>query len=56
MPFSWYEPMWLESLGFAELDRGWQMVEEVRLTSTVATFRATAPAGCCRPTPSVPRE
>jgi hypothetical protein len=28
VPFSWYEPMWLESLGFAEHDQGWRMVEE----------------------------
>ena len=28
VPFSWYEPMWLESLGFAEKGQGWKMVEE----------------------------
>ena len=28
VPFSWYEPMWLESLGFAEKGQGWRMVEE----------------------------
>ncbi len=28
VPFSWYEPMWLESLGFAERDEGWRMVED----------------------------
>ena len=28
VPFSWYEPMWLESLGFAEEGQGWRMVEE----------------------------
>jgi acetyl-CoA C-acetyltransferase len=28
VPFSWYEPMWLESLGFAELDHGWRLVED----------------------------
>jgi acetyl-CoA C-acetyltransferase len=28
VPFSWYEPMWLESLGFAELGEGWKMVEQ----------------------------
>ena len=28
VPFSWYEPMWLESLGFAEPDNGWRMVED----------------------------
>ena len=28
VPFSWYEPMWLESLGFAEVNLGWKMTEE----------------------------
>jgi acetyl-CoA C-acetyltransferase len=28
VPFSWYEPMWLESLGFAEIGQGWKMTEE----------------------------
>ncbi len=28
VPFSWYEPMWLESLGFAERGEGWRMVED----------------------------
>ena len=25
VPFSWYEPMWLENLGFAEEGQGWRM-------------------------------
>ncbi len=25
VPFSWYEPMWLENLGFAEKGKGWQL-------------------------------
>ena len=25
VPFSWYEPMWLENLGFAEQGRGWEL-------------------------------
>jgi len=25
VPFSWYEPMWMENLGFAELNEGWKM-------------------------------
>lgn len=25
VPFSWYEPMWLENLGFAEEGQGWKM-------------------------------
>ena len=28
VPFSWYEPMWLESLGFAEVGEGWRLVED----------------------------
>ena len=28
VPFSWYEPMWLENLGFAEEGEGWKLVEE----------------------------
>ncbi len=27
VPFSWYEPMWLENLGFCELNHGWRVVE-----------------------------
>lgn len=27
VPFSWFEPMWLENLGFAEPGEGWKMVE-----------------------------
>ena len=27
VPFSWYEPMWLENLGFAPEGRGWQLTE-----------------------------
>ncbi len=27
VPFSWYEPMWLESLGFCDKGEGWRMVE-----------------------------
>jgi acetyl-CoA C-acetyltransferase len=28
VPFSWYEPMWLESLGFAEEGTGWQLTHD----------------------------
>jgi len=28
VPFSWFEPMWLENLGFAEPGEGWKMTEE----------------------------
>ena len=27
VPFSWYEPMWLENLGFAPLNEGWKVVD-----------------------------
>ena len=27
MPFSWYEPMWLENLGFAAEGEGWKLTE-----------------------------
>jgi len=27
VPFSWYEPMWLETLGFADEGEGWKMTE-----------------------------
>ncbi len=27
VPFSWYEPMWLENLGFAEPGEGWRLTE-----------------------------
>ncbi len=27
VPFSWFEPMWLENLGFAEEGEGWKMTE-----------------------------
>ena len=25
VPFSWFEPMWMENLGFARLNEGWKM-------------------------------
>ncbi len=28
VPFSWFEPMWLENLGFAAPGEGWRMVED----------------------------
>ncbi len=28
VPFSWFEPMWLENLGFAEPGQGWRLVED----------------------------
>ena len=28
VPFSWFEPMWMENLGFAEKGEGWKMTED----------------------------
>jgi acetyl-CoA C-acetyltransferase len=28
VPFSWYEPMWMENLGFAADGEGWKMTDE----------------------------
>lgn len=28
VPFSWFEPMWLENLGFAEPGDGWKLTED----------------------------
>jgi acetyl-CoA C-acetyltransferase len=28
VPFSWFEPMWMENLGFAEESKGWEMTDE----------------------------
>ena len=28
VPFSWYEPMWMENLGFAPKNEGWKMTAE----------------------------
>jgi len=28
VPFSWYEPMWMENLGFAPEGEGWKMTDE----------------------------
>jgi acetyl-CoA C-acetyltransferase len=30
IPYSWYEPMWLENIGLAETNQGWKLVEEDR--------------------------
>jgi acetyl-CoA C-acetyltransferase len=28
VPFSWFEPMWMENLHFAEINQGWKMTYE----------------------------
>lgn len=30
IPYSWYEPMWLENIGLAEEHRGWRLVDDDR--------------------------
>jgi len=30
VPFSWYEPMWLENLGFADRNKGWEFTDQGR--------------------------
>ena len=37
VPFSWYEPMWLESLGFAKEGEGWKLTEagETEITGKI---------------------
>jgi acetyl-CoA C-acetyltransferase len=34
VPFSWYEPMWMENLGFADVGRGWTLTDEGVTDST----------------------
>jgi acetyl-CoA C-acetyltransferase len=37
VPFSWFEPMWLENLGFAEPGQGWRLTEsgETEITGSL---------------------
>lgn len=32
IPYSWYEPIWLENIGLAEVSGGWKLVEDGRTT------------------------
>jgi acetyl-CoA C-acetyltransferase len=41
VPFSWYEPMWMENLGFAELGAGWRMTE-----SGATSMEGDLPVNC----------
>lgn len=41
VPFSWYEPMWLENLGFAEEGEGWKLTE-----SGVTQMTGDLPVNC----------
>ena len=55
VPFSWYEPMWLENLGFAELGEGWKMTESGATVDGRRPARSTARAACSRRTRSARR-
>jgi acetyl-CoA C-acetyltransferase len=41
VPFSWYEPMWMENLGFAEVGDGWKMTE-----SGATSMEGDLPVNC----------
>ena len=41
VPFSWYEPMWLENLGFAAEGEGWKLVD-----NDVTTLEGDMPIDC----------
>ena len=41
VPFSWYEPMWMENLGFAEIGGGWKMTE-----SGATSMEGDMPVNC----------
>ena len=41
VPFSWYEPMWMENLGFAEIGEGWKMTE-----SGATSMEGDLPVNC----------
>ena len=41
VPFSWYEPMWMENLGIAEKNRGWELTD-----SGATAFEGDIPVNC----------
>ena len=47
VPFSWFEPMWLENLGFAPEGEGWKLTEAGE-TEIGGRSRSTLPAASCR--------
>ena len=55
VPFSWYEPMWMENLGFAAAGRRAGSSPRTARPRSAASSRSTARAACCRPTRSAPR-
>ena len=54
VPFSWFEPMWLENLGFAAVGDGWCLTE-AGATRLDGEIPGMAPAACCRRTRSARR-
>ena len=58
VPFSWFEPMWMENLGFAPLHEGWKMVYEgatalsgdtpVNMSGGVLSSNPIGASGMCR--------
>jgi len=54
VPFSWFEPMWLENLGFAEEGTGWRMTEAGD-TAMDGQLPVNASGGCSAPTRSARR-
>ena len=62
VPFSWFEPMWLENLGIAEENKGWELTES-GATSLEGAFPVNPIGRCalgerdrsCRTDSAVPR-
>ena len=54
VPFSWFEPMWLENLGFAEPGEGWKLTED-GATALDGDLPVNCSAACSPPTRSAPR-
>ena len=58
VPFSWYEPMWLENLGFADEGTGWKLVDDgstaldgdlpVNMSGGVMSSNPIGASGMCR--------
>ena len=51
VPFSWYEPMWLENLGYRSRRRRLEARREGRRRTSAASCRRTCPVVCCRRNP-----
>jgi acetyl-CoA C-acetyltransferase len=58
VPFSWYEAMWLENLGFAEEGTGWKLIDEgvtaldgdlpINMSGGVLSSNPIGASGMCR--------